>query len=240
MSRIVPRPSTWPCTTWPPRRSDARSGSSRLTSAPSATSASEDRRSVSRITSAVKRPSAIAVAVRQTPLTETLSPSPVSGASAVRTAGRTPSAVASTAVAVPLSATSPVNIRRLSPLAHPGADQHVVGDPAALERERAGGLGDALDALALERVARRGAADHDRRDEQADLVDLAGVQEGARQVRAALEQDRGHAGGAELHERVLDAGRLVLAGGDDHVGAGGLEPVGGPAGGGARDHDGQR
>src|SRR5215218_3600060 len=239
MSRIVPSPSTWPWTTWPPRRSEARSGSSRLTSAPSATSASEERRRVSRITSAVNRPSSIAVAVRQTPLTETLSPSPISGASAVRTASRTPSAVASTAVTVPLSATSPVNIRR-SPLAHPGGDQHVVGDPAALERECPGGLGDALDALALERVARGGAADHDRRDEQADLVHLAGVQEGARQVRAALEQDRGHAGGAELYERVLDAGRLVLAGGDDHVGARGLEPVGGAARGGARDDDRQR
>ena len=34
------------------------------------------------------------------------------------------------------------------------------------------------------------AAEHDRRDEQADLVDLAGVEERARQVRAALEQDR--------------------------------------------------
>ena len=34
-SRTVPSPSTWPCTTWPPRRSVARSGSSRLTAAPS-------------------------------------------------------------------------------------------------------------------------------------------------------------------------------------------------------------
>src|SRR5689334_17567910 len=167
-SRIVPSPSTWPCTTWPPSRSVARSGSSRLTGAPSATSASEERRSVSCITSAVKRPPAIAVAVRQTPLTATLSPSEISGASAVSTASRTPSAVASTAVTVPLSATRPVNIR-WSPLAHPGGDQHVVGDAGALERERSGGLGDPLDAGALERVARGRAADEDRGDEQADL-----------------------------------------------------------------------
>ena len=57
-SRTAPTPSTWPCTTWPPRRSCARSGSSRLTRAPAATSASEERRSVSCITSAVNCPPA--------------------------------------------------------------------------------------------------------------------------------------------------------------------------------------
>ena len=72
--------------------------------------------------------------------------------------------------------------------------EHVVGDPLAVERERARRLGDALDALALERVAGVRAAEHDGREEQADLVDLAGVEERAGQVRAALEQDRGDAG----------------------------------------------
>ena len=55
------------------------------------------------------------------------------------------------------------------------------------------GVGDRLGALALERVARGAAAEHDRREEQADLVDLAGVEERAGQVRAALEQDRADA-----------------------------------------------
>ena len=51
------------------------------------------------------------------------------------------------------------------------------------------------------------AAEHDRREEQADLVDLAGVEERAGQVRAALEQDRGDARRAELVERVAHARR---------------------------------
>ena len=61
---------------------------------------------------------------------------------------------------------------------------------AQSRRQRAHGRGDALGALALERVAGARAAEHDRRDEQADLVHLARVQERAREVRAALEQDR--------------------------------------------------
>ena len=47
-----------------------------------------------------------------------------------------------------------------------------------------------LDALALERVARGAAAEQDRREEQAHLVDLARVEERARELRAALQQDR--------------------------------------------------
>ena len=46
--------------------------------------------------------------------------------------------------------------------------------------------------------------------------------------------------GAELVERGADARGLVLAGGDDDLGAGGLERVGRQARGGARDDDGQR
>src|SRR5918998_5035272 len=236
MSRTLPSPSTWPCTKCPPIRSSARTGNSRLTVAPSPTSASDERRSVSFITSALNAPSAIAVAVRQTPLTATESPSPISGASEVRTARRTPSAPAWTAVTVPRSATSPVNT---SPLAHAGADQDVVGDPVALQRERAHRLGDPLDPLALQRIAGAGAAEHHRGDEQPDLVDLAGVEEGARQVRAALEQDRGQPAGAELGERVAHTGRLVLPRGHDHVRARRLQGVGGGALGGAADHDGQ-
>ena len=60
VSRTTATPSTWPCTTWPPSRSDARSGSSRFTVEPAATSASEERRSDSCMTSALNAPSAIA------------------------------------------------------------------------------------------------------------------------------------------------------------------------------------
>jgi hypothetical protein len=59
-------------------------------------------------------------------------------------------------------------------------------------------------------------------------------------VRAALEQDGGHTVGAELVERRAHAGLLVLARGDDDVGAGHLERVGGLARRGARDDDGER
>ena len=78
------------------------------------------------------------------------------------------------------------------------------------------------------------------RQEQPDLVDLAGVEERPGEVRAALEQDRGDAGGAELVQRRDDARGLVLAGGHDHVDAVGLQRVGGGARRGARDDDGQR
>ena len=63
-------------------------------------------------------------------------------------------------------------------------------DARAVQRQRPHGRGDPLGALALERVAGARAAEHDGRHEQADLVDLAGVQERAGEVRAALEQDR--------------------------------------------------
>ena len=189
--RPSPTPSTWPCTMWPPRRSAARSGSSRFTARAGARSPpSGERRSVSCMTSAPKRSPSTAVAVRQTPLTATESPSPSSPASARRE--RQAHAVGGR-----------VRPRRPSPrscdepgehAAHhslqPRGDQQVVADALAVERQRAQRVGDALDALALERVARGAAAEQQRREEQADLVDLAGVEERARQVRAALEQDR--------------------------------------------------
>ena len=59
-------------------------------------------------------------------------------------------------------------------------------------------------------------------------------------MRAALEQDGGDAGGAEQQQRRGYAVGLVGAGGDDDVGAGGLQRVGRRARRRARDHDGQR
>ena len=115
----------------------------------------------------------------------------------------------------------------------------VVADPLDVEAERARRLGDALGALTLERVAGAGAAEHHRGDEEADLVDLAGVEERAGQARPALEQDRGDAVGAQLVERGADARGLVLPGGDDDLRPGRLERAGGQARGGPRHDDGE-
>ena len=101
-------------------------------------------------------------------------------------------------------------------------------------------VGDVLGAGALHRVARLVAADDDRRDEQPQLVDLAGVEERAGQARAALQQQRLHAAIAELLERVADplcVGRTLDA---DHLDAGRLERLGGCAVRGARDDDDRR
>src|SRR3954447_2899757 len=238
-SRKTPRPSTWPCTMWPPSRSSARSGSSRLTAEPACTSPSDERRSVSCITSAPKSsPPHMPTAVRHTPLTATESPSRSSAASGERTLSRTPSAVWSTRWTVPRSWTSPVNMAL--PLAQARADEQILADDLAIECERAHGVGDPLHASALEWVARRPAADDERGQEQPDLVDLPGVEEGAGQVRAALEQDRRDVQGAELVERRAHPRGLVLAGGDDDLRARGLQRVGLLARGGTRDDDGER
>src|SRR5919197_829664 len=189
-TRIAPRPSTWPWTMCPPRRSSALTGSSRLTFAPAATSASEERRSVSFMTSAPKRSPSTPTAVRQTPLTATESPSESSPASGETIARRTPSVVALTSATVPRSATRPVNTAL--PLPQPGRDQHVAGDLVAVERQCAQRIGDRVDALALERVACAAAAEQQRREEQAYLVDLAAVEECAGEVRPALEEHGGH------------------------------------------------
>src|SRR4051794_3360235 len=238
MPSTAPTPSTWPWTMWPPRRESGFSGSSRLTRDPASSSLSDERRSVSFITSAPKRsPPHRPVAVRQTPLTATLSPSDSSRAKGELIAMRTPSVVVSTEVTVPRSSTSPVNT---SPLPQAGADQQVVGDLLAVEGQRAQRLGDLLDALALQRVARLTAADQQRREEQADLVDLTGVEERARQVRATFEQDRGDPIVTQRGERAAHARRLVLARRDRDLGAGGLERLHLRAVGGARHDDGQR
>ena len=198
----VPVPSTCPCTMWPPRRASARSASSRFTAEPTSSSPSEERRSVSCITSAAKLPSAIAVAVRQTPLTATESPSATSAARRVRDAQ--PRAVAGRLDA---GDGAPI-LDEPGEHAHHSRSRAVIRtsspDGSALERDRAHRVGDLLDALALERVARAAPAEQQRGDEQPRLVDLAGVEERARQVRPALEQERGHGQVqlAELVERV--------------------------------------
>jgi hypothetical protein len=138
------------------------------------------------MTSAVncrRRPS---VAVRQTPLTATESPSDSSPASVLATRRRTPSAVASIAGDGAQVATSPVNTVTTPSGGPTRARRRRSLD---VEAERARRLGNALGALALERVAGARAAEHDGGDEEADLVDLAGVEEAPGQARPALEQD---------------------------------------------------
>src|SRR5215213_5635189 len=162
---------------WPPSRASARSASSRFTRPPSSTSPSDERRSVSCMTSAPKRSPQIPTAVRHTPLTATESPSPSSRASGDSTVSRTPSAVRSTRATCARSATSPVNIpATASPLAQPRRDEDVApGRQLAVEGQRAQRVLDPLDARALERDARAPPAQQQRGQEQADLVDLADV-----------------------------------------------------------------
>src|SRR3954469_17868690 len=189
VSLMAPTPSTWPCTMWPPRRPWACRGSSRLTRAPGVTSPSDERRSVSCMTSAPQRSPPRPTAVRQPPLTATESPSPSSLASGDSMARRTPSVVECTSAIVPRSATKPVN--NGLPLPQARREQDVARDRLALQVQRAQRIGDRVDALALERIARRAAAEQQRSDEEAQLVDLAAVEEGPGQVRAALEQHGG-------------------------------------------------
>src|ERR687897_476551 len=148
----VPVPSTWPCMTWPPRRSPARSGSSRFTSSPIWSGASAVRRSVSGITSAAKEPLSRSVAVRHTPLTAIESPGASSPASGVSTSTR-PCAKPRT---TPFPATSPVNT---SPLLEAGNEQVVVVDPLGLDGERPGRGGDLAEADPLHRGPRLRAAE---------------------------------------------------------------------------------
>src|SRR5947209_5365151 len=81
----------------------------------------------------------------------------------------------------------PVNINQLPepthlPLPHPGGHEEVLADLLAVERQGADGVGDQLDTLALEWVSRGAPAEHDWREEQADLVDLRRIEEGAGEV----------------------------------------------------------
>src|SRR3954463_10040764 len=221
---------------WPPSRSLARSASSRLTRSPSRSSPSDERRSVSAITSAPKRGPHSPTAVRHTPLTATESPSRSSLVKPDSKLSRAPSVVRSTGATVPRSPTSPVNT---SPLLQPRGDQQVLGHALALERLGAQRIGDVLDALALQRVARVAAAEQQWSEEQPDLVDLPGVEERAGQVRAALQQQRRDAPLAEPVERIPNPRGLVLSRGDDHLGAAHLERLDRCARRGARHDDDQ-
>ena len=75
-----PTPSTWPWTMWPPSRSEACIASSRLTRPPASRPPSAVTSSVWFIASVSKPSASASVAVRQTPLTATESPSAISRA----------------------------------------------------------------------------------------------------------------------------------------------------------------
>src|SRR5205085_9453124 len=119
------------------------------------------------------------------------SPSASSAASSARTARRIPSSARRTAATRPTSPIRPVNTTApplASPLAQPRGDQQVLADALVLEGQRPRRLGDALHARALQRIACRAATQQQRRQKQADFIDLARVEKRAREVRAALKQ----------------------------------------------------
>src|SRR5688572_10275874 len=119
------------------------------------------------------------------------------GLTAVSTVSRTPPPLRSTAATRALSCTSPVNT---SPLLQPRADEQVSVDHLVVDVEGAARVGDARDALAAEDGQRVAPTGDDRSDEQPQLVDLVDVEERAREVRPALEEDRLDAARAELAE----------------------------------------
>src|SRR5256885_16772237 len=147
--------------------------------------------------SAAKLPEPTSVAVRHTPFTAIESPSASSSARRLRTRSTAPPPFCSSAITLPRSAISPVNIKRAraawppSPLAKACRDQQVLADALATEAERAHSLGDPLDPLALEGIAGRAAAEQQRRQEQPELVDLAGIEERSGEMRPTLEQHGG-------------------------------------------------
>ena len=63
------------------------------------------------------------------------------------------------------------------------------------------------------------AAEQQRSDEEAKLIELAGVEERAGKLGAALEQDRRHLTPSQLGERRADT-LIAVAGEQQHVGAG--------------------
>src|SRR6266540_5184682 len=148
------------------------------------------------MTSASKLPLAALAAVRQAPLTLTESPSVSSAASWARTLRRTPPPVRSSDSTLPISLTIPVNISlpwsdsgpAPLPLSQSRADQQVAVGALPIHLERRSRFGDLPCARAFGKRPGARAPDHDRSDEQAQLVDLARVQEGAGERGAALEE----------------------------------------------------
>src|SRR5436190_9366364 len=199
ISTTVAVPSTCPWTTCPPSRSSARNGSSRLTFEPGSSSPRVVSSSVWCMTSASKVPPVTEVAVRQAPLTATESPWLSSDARAADMRSRAPSEELSTASTPPSSLTMPVNISG-SPFEQPRSNQHVLSDLFELRGQRMDALRDPRDALALQHGAGLGGPHQDRCDEEADLVDLARVEQHPCEGRPSFDQQVLNPAAAELAE----------------------------------------
>src|SRR5688500_12322169 len=109
-ARTVPTPSTWPCTMWPPSRSDARSARSRFTRVPTVQPSIVVRPSVVATAATVKHPDPRSRTVKHAPFTATLSPSTKSSYPE-RMRNSRPAGVSATWSIVPTSSTRPVNIQ---------------------------------------------------------------------------------------------------------------------------------
>src|SRR6476659_7917360 len=198
--RTRPTTSTWPCTTWPPSWSPTRRDGSTFTSPPGSRRPSAVRESVSGTTSNASRPSAVSTTVRQTPATATESPTAAPAAvSGAATTSREPSKAST----VPSSRTMPVNMRQRLRLAEVRLQKEVVsrGFRAKVEelvwrREVA------------EQVVPR--ARENRRDEQQQLVDEAGLEKRRGEGRAAFEQERLDAVRGERLELLLERAAAQL------------------------------
>src|SRR4028118_1694427 len=213
----VPPPSTWPCTTCPPRRPPALTARSRLTGSPPARPPRLLRRSVSAITSVDQTDASPSgstpVTVRQTPLTEMESPRDTSCRTRrARMRSTAASDESSRAARVPTSSTIPVNtsapllVPRSLPSVPggPQADLHVPaqqGDVAHLQRQRRADRADS-------QVPHQGGAGAEQLRCQVDdgLVDEPGAQERGGQRRAPLEQHPAHVAVEQLGEQPGRAG----------------------------------
>src|SRR5687768_8025658 len=184
-----PVQSTWPWTMWPPSASPAFSAGSRFTREPCSSEPRLVKPSDWFMTSAENAPSRRLVTVRHTPLTATESPSFRSPAKLAAISKCAPSSERWTDEIAPSSLTMPVNT--LSPPLHPGDDQQVGAHRLVADLESSLGIGDAGLAGTPCEGTGAGAAQEDRRDEQAQLIDLACVHERAGEPCPALDEERG-------------------------------------------------
>src|SRR5689334_11381348 len=206
---MVPTPSTWPWTRCPPMRVARVAERSRLTGSPGRSAPSDERSSVSRITSVVKTSPSTSTTVRQTPLTAIESPC---WASAVTTgpckarravSPNSPGAPSGTIDATdPSSSTMPVNT---SCPFHGCGEPQVRSDPRDVAHIKVDGAADGVHARRAERG--RAGAEKFGGDVGHHAVDQAGPQEHAGQRGAAFEQGAAHAAAVQLLEHLLQVDR---------------------------------
>src|SRR5580765_3335874 len=192
--RTRPTASTWPCTTWPPSGSPTRSAGSRLIASPGWSAPRPVRASVSGTTSKARLPALLSTTVRQTPATETESPTAeLAAVSVPLTTSREPSKAAT----VPTSRTIPVNMRQRLRLAQVRLQEDVLARGLGMlveELDRLGELGQRVRPVSREHW----------RDEQEQLVDEACREERGGEGRPALEQERLDAFGRERAQLLFE------------------------------------